>query len=158
MTAESFSPLRVARVTELTAGALEGLLAPFGLAVAWVDTRDIAGSYWGETEAGLIGSRLIVRADTPVHSALHEACHFVCAQRLAGLLEHRAGPGAFGPLEGEIPAAQRHGPERRRAMRDAGGNQIGQHAPPDFFRPGRRRFRQNHAELLTAEPGDDVGR
>lgn len=38
----------------------------------------IPGSYWGECEAGLIGSQLFVRDDTPVHSALHEASHFIC--------------------------------------------------------------------------------
>lgn len=38
----------------------------------------IPGSYWGESEAGLMGSQLFVRAATPVHSALHEASHFVC--------------------------------------------------------------------------------
>jgi hypothetical protein len=38
----------------------------------------IPGSYWGEPEAGLVGGCLYLRPDTPVHSALHEACHFVC--------------------------------------------------------------------------------
>jgi hypothetical protein len=38
----------------------------------------IPGSYWRDREAGLIGDTLYVRADTPVHSALHEACHFIC--------------------------------------------------------------------------------
>ena len=38
----------------------------------------IPGSYWGEPEAGLVGDSLFVRDDTPVHSALHEACHFIC--------------------------------------------------------------------------------
>lgn len=38
----------------------------------------IPGSYWGEPEAGLIGNQLFVRPDTPVHSALHEAAHFIC--------------------------------------------------------------------------------
>lgn len=38
----------------------------------------IEGSYWGENEAGLIGKRLIIRDDTPLHSALHEACHYIC--------------------------------------------------------------------------------
>ncbi|MGC8518994.1 MAG: hypothetical protein ACP5P4_10775 [Steroidobacteraceae bacterium] len=38
----------------------------------------IPGSYWGECEAGLRGSRLYARADTPLHSILHEACHFIC--------------------------------------------------------------------------------
>ena len=36
------------------------------------------GSYWGETEAGLRGNTLYVRADTPLHSLLHELCHYVC--------------------------------------------------------------------------------
>jgi hypothetical protein len=35
----------------------------------------IPGSYFGESEAGLIGNRLYLRPDTPLHSALHEACH-----------------------------------------------------------------------------------
>lgn len=38
----------------------------------------IPGSYWGECEAGLINSMLYVRNDTPLHSVLHEACHFIC--------------------------------------------------------------------------------
>jgi hypothetical protein len=38
----------------------------------------IPGSYWGESEAGLIGSRIYFRSDTPLHSVLHEACHFIC--------------------------------------------------------------------------------
>lgn len=38
----------------------------------------IPGSYWGDAEAGLRGDCVYVRADTPLHSALHEACHFIC--------------------------------------------------------------------------------
>lgn len=38
----------------------------------------IPGSYWGESEAGIVGDRLFVRPDTPIHSALHEACHWIC--------------------------------------------------------------------------------
>jgi hypothetical protein len=56
------------------------------------DNAEIPGSYWGESEAGLVGAQLFVRADTPVHSALHEASHFVCmdgARRR--LLERDAG-------------------------------------------------------------------
>jgi hypothetical protein len=37
------------------------------------------GSFWGEPEAGIIGDEVFVRPDTPVHSALHEACHLICA-------------------------------------------------------------------------------
>ena len=46
--------------------------------VAQPDNGSIPGSYWGAPEAGLIGRRLFVRDDTPVHSALHEACHWIC--------------------------------------------------------------------------------
>ena len=38
----------------------------------------LPGSYWGESEAGLRGNVLYVRADTPLHSLLHELSHFVC--------------------------------------------------------------------------------
>lgn len=58
---------------------LTALLAPYGLEIETVPPGEpIAGSYWGAPEAGLIGDRLIVRPDTPLHSALHEACHFIC--------------------------------------------------------------------------------
>jgi len=40
--------------------------------------QDIPGSFWGDEEAGLIENRLYVRDDTPLHSALHEACHYIC--------------------------------------------------------------------------------
>ena len=69
----------VLTVAELDAPALGGLLQRYGLApVAVAADADIPGSFWGESEAGLIDNRLYVRPDTPVHSALHEACHYVC--------------------------------------------------------------------------------
>ena len=37
----------------------------------------IPGSHWGESEAGLIKHTLYYRADTPVHSILHEAGHWL---------------------------------------------------------------------------------
>ncbi len=65
--------------SELPPQALEYCLQPYGLTVEWLSAdAPIPGSYWGEPEAGLIGATLWVRPDTPVHSALHEACHFVC--------------------------------------------------------------------------------
>ena len=47
----------------------------------------IPGSYWGESEAGLQGGTLLARPDTPVHSILHEAAHFICMspERRVGL-------------------------------------------------------------------------
>ncbi len=64
---------------ELPPGTLESLLAHYGLALQWCGSgQAIPGTYWGEPEAGLIGAALHVRPDTPVHSALHEAGHFIC--------------------------------------------------------------------------------
>lgn len=55
------------------------LLARFGLTLELVSlASDIPGSYWGEEEAGLIADTLYIRADTPIHSLLHEACHYIC--------------------------------------------------------------------------------
>ena len=47
----------------------------------------IPGSYWGDSEAGLRGERLYARLDTPLHSVLHEASHFICMapERRTGL-------------------------------------------------------------------------
>ena len=76
------------RCTETTVTQLIGLLARYGLTLERVaDDAPIPGSYWGESEAGLVGQVIYVRADTPVHSALHEACHVLCmdATRRAAL-------------------------------------------------------------------------
>ena len=59
--------------------ALLELLAAYGLELRWLaDGAAIDGSYWGEAEAGLLGATLLVRGDTPLHSVLHEAGHFIC--------------------------------------------------------------------------------
>jgi len=59
--------------------ALSDLLARFTLQLQEVpDEKNIPGSYWGDSEAGLINNTLYVSADTPVHSILHEACHYIC--------------------------------------------------------------------------------
>jgi len=55
------------------------LLEDYGLKLVEVPVADpIPGSYWGDDEAGLIGNRLYARADTPLHSILHEGCHYIC--------------------------------------------------------------------------------
>lgn len=64
---------------DIAATPLYALLARYGLAVTELpEDAAIPGSYWGEPETGLIGSRLYLRPDTPVHSVLHENCHYVC--------------------------------------------------------------------------------
>jgi hypothetical protein len=55
------------------------LLAGYGLDLRLVAAAEpIPGSYWGESEAGLQGNTLFARFDTPLHSVLHEAAHFIC--------------------------------------------------------------------------------
>lgn len=54
------------------------LLASYDLRLQVVADGDpIPGSYWGETEAGVIGDCVYVRGDTPIHSLLHEAAHLI---------------------------------------------------------------------------------
>ena len=54
------------------------LLSRFDLKLEPVaDATSIPGSYWGEPEAGLVGATVYARADTPVHSLLHEAAHLI---------------------------------------------------------------------------------
>ncbi|MBE0439078.1 MAG: hypothetical protein IBX57_04775 [Gammaproteobacteria bacterium] len=58
---------------------LAKLLKPYGIEIEHVaDNQTISGSFFGEREAGLIRNKLLLRHDTPVHSALHEACHYIC--------------------------------------------------------------------------------
>lgn len=65
---------------DLPPGALAHLLARRGLELVAVgDGEPIPHTFWGEPEAGIAGARVFVRGDTPVHSALHEACHLICA-------------------------------------------------------------------------------
>ena len=66
-------------VADLPAQALQNLLNQYSIKVKMVpNTEPIPGSFWGESEAGLIKNELFVRPETPVHSALHEACHYIC--------------------------------------------------------------------------------
>jgi hypothetical protein len=67
---------------------LELLLDRYGLQLHLVAPEEIIpGSYWGEREAGLIGTTIFSRLDTPLHSVLHESAHYVCMtpERRAGL-------------------------------------------------------------------------
>ncbi|HET8698970.1 MAG TPA: hypothetical protein VFO94_15910 [Gammaproteobacteria bacterium] len=69
----------VVTVADLSRPDLDALAARYGARLVDVPPgRDIPGSYWGGSEAGLIENDVFVRADTPVHSLLHELCHYVC--------------------------------------------------------------------------------
>jgi len=62
--------------------SLVQLFKNYDLAVKWIEKGEkIPGSFWGESEAGLIGNILYVREDTPIHSAFHEACHYICMDK-----------------------------------------------------------------------------
>jgi len=68
--------------------AVAVVLARHGLDLRIVPNSEaIPGSYWGDSEAGLKGTTLYARPDTPLHSVLHEAAHFICMtpERRAGL-------------------------------------------------------------------------
>ncbi len=68
--------LRVGDIDHLT---LANLLSRYQLNILSVDKNlSIPGSFWGDEEAGLIKNNLYLREDTPVHSAFHESCHFIC--------------------------------------------------------------------------------
>jgi hypothetical protein len=70
---------RVLIVADADSGALQLLLARFGIVLALLEPdATIPGSYWGAPEAGVQGSTVYVRPDTPVHSLLHEASHIIC--------------------------------------------------------------------------------
>lgn len=75
-------PVVPTRSIERASGHLTGiarLLKGYGLSYRLIEPgAAIPGSYWGESEAGLIGACVYFRADTPLHSVMHETCHFIC--------------------------------------------------------------------------------
>ena len=67
------------RICDLADDAVIRLVSEYGLAIEHVrDNQPINGSFWGEPEAGVVGDRIHLRGDTPVHSLLHELSHVVC--------------------------------------------------------------------------------
>lgn len=86
--------VRLAGIDRLQLGLL---LERYGLVLRLVaPDAVIPGSYWGESEAGLDAATLYARLDTPVHSVLHEASHYVCMvpERRVGLLRDAGGDDA----------------------------------------------------------------
>ncbi len=69
----------VLRVSDIDRLALASLLGRYQLDIQLIDNGlAIPGSFWGDQEAGLIKNILYLREDTPIHSVLHESCHFIC--------------------------------------------------------------------------------
>jgi hypothetical protein len=70
----------VVTLGEISLACAVDLLRRYGLTLVQVaDGTPIPGSYWGLPEAGVIGTKVYARGDTPVHSLLHEACHLIVA-------------------------------------------------------------------------------
>ncbi len=65
-------------LADISTSHVAALLARYHLQLHVVANGEpIPGSYWGESEAGLIGNGVYARRDTPVHSLLHEAAHLI---------------------------------------------------------------------------------
>jgi hypothetical protein len=90
-------PAPVLLLSDLRPTFIARFLLRFGLELRLVPNEEpIPASYWGESEAGLRGSVLLARLDTPIHSILHEASHFICMgpERRTGLLKDAGGDDA----------------------------------------------------------------
>ena len=95
--ADPATDLVVTRCSDLGAEAVSQLLRRYDVALEWQSAGSpIRGSFWGEPEAGIVGQRIFVRPDTPVHSMLHELCHIICHQVL--LVRRRIDPTLKGLL------------------------------------------------------------
>ena len=69
----------VVSVSEYSFEVLQNLFQSYQLKLILSPANEtIPGSYWGESEAGLIGNTLYIRPDTPIHSLFHEGCHYIC--------------------------------------------------------------------------------
>ena len=87
----------VLRLSDLRPTLIARFLLRFGLELRLVPNEEsIPASYWGDSEAGLRDSILLARLDTPIHSILHEASHYICMppERRTGLLKDAGGDDA----------------------------------------------------------------
>ena len=71
--------LPVLRLSDIDSEELCNLLTRFEIELQHCPAdQPIPASYWGDEEAGLRGNCLYARDDTPLHSILHEASHYIC--------------------------------------------------------------------------------
>lgn len=71
--------MSILRYQDLPGSVVVTLLQRFGITLVLIPHDEtIPGSYWGDTEAGIIQTTLYARSDTPLHSILHEASHIIC--------------------------------------------------------------------------------
>jgi len=121
---EANHKINVTRCAALASTALQNLLAPYHMHIQHIANNEaIPGSFWGDEEAGLIGDTLLVRPDTPVHSALHEACHYICMDRRRREGLHTDAGGGYDEENGVcylqiILAGHLHGMNQQQMMND----------------------------------------
>jgi hypothetical protein len=107
--------MNVALCGSPSADGLISLLERCGMELEKVaDEMPIPGSHFGDPEAGLIANHLLVRNDTPIHSALHETCHYICMDEKRRAHLHTDAGGDYAEengvcylqilLAGELPA------------------------------------------------------
>ena len=66
-------------VGDIPRASIRALLQRFGLTLMVESLeKPITGSFWGDSEAGIVAKAVYVRSDTPIHSLLHETCHTIC--------------------------------------------------------------------------------
>lgn len=85
---------QVLTVADARLHELGDLLGRYGIElVLHNDQAPIIGTFWGEPEAGVVGNTVHARADTPIHSLLHETCHVICmtGDRRASLVRDAGG-------------------------------------------------------------------
>ena len=76
-TASTTKPLL--QVKDCSKSDIQTLLDKYRLTLTIVDDKQtIPGSFWGDSEAGIISNVIYARNDTPIHSLLHETCHYIC--------------------------------------------------------------------------------
>jgi hypothetical protein len=70
---------QVMRVRDCARDDVRGLVAGYGIDLeVLADGAAIEDSFWGAPEAGISRAGVRCRADTPLHSLLHELCHIMC--------------------------------------------------------------------------------
>ena len=63
----------------LSTESLQAVLSQYGMTIRYInEVNEIPYSFWGSPEAGRLVDEVYVRADTPIHSVLHESCHYIC--------------------------------------------------------------------------------
>lgn len=73
----------ILKVIDCSINDIKKLLKKYHLKLHLLENnQNISGSFWGDSEAGLIANSIYVREDTPIHSLLHESCHYICMDEI----------------------------------------------------------------------------